>query len=412
MSFETATPTPSTCRGLPSRAGAIGAVVVFSVIMLGGALPIPLYSIWAPQLGFGPLTTTVIFVAYVIGVVASLVLLGSMSDRSGRRPLLGIAIGVAALSTVLFAVASSVPFLLVGRLLSGVATGIATSTATAAIGELVVSKRLASGVATAANLGGIGLGTVIGGIFGQSIPDPTRSVFWFYLIALGLIAVVLAFIPETIAQRAPLRMIPRRPALAAGLGMRPFIGSAVIVAAAFGVNGFFSSLAPTFLRDQLHIENLTLSGLVVGLLFAVALAAQLFAPIVALRSAVPGTVVLLAGVIVLLIGLRTASLPAFVTATIIAGAGAGLTFRRGLIVTSRLADPRHRADLSATYFLIAYLGLIAPTLALGALDQIAGQTISTLILAAIVFSTAFAGLLLTGVHPLPTLTLDEDGAAR
>ncbi|WP_220034454.1 MFS transporter [Curtobacterium sp. MCPF17_047] len=395
-----------------SRAGAVGAVAVFAVIMLGGALPIPLYTVWAPLLRFGPLTTTVIFVAYVVGVVASLVLLGPVSDRSGRRPVLGIAIGVAALSTVLFAVATDVPLLLAGRLLSGVATGIATSTATAAIGELLVSKRLASAVSTASNLGGIGLGTIIGGVFGQSVPDPTRSVFWVYLIALGLVAVVLWRVPETVTRRAPVSFSPRRPVLAAGVGRRSFIGAALIVAAAFGVNGFFSSLAPTFLRDQLHVHNLTLSGLAVGLLFAAALAAQLLAPAAVLRSPVPGAAVLLGGVIVLLAGLRSASLAAFLAATIIAGAGVGLTFRRGLVVTDRFADPDHRADLGATYFLIAYLGLIAPTLTLGALDQVAGQTVSTLILAAIVSATAITGLVLTGVRPVPTPTTEEQGAAR
>ena len=392
--------------------GAVAAVVVFAVVMLGGALPIPLYTLWAPRFAFGPLTTTVIFVAYVLGVVASLVLLGPMSDRSGRRPLLGIAIVVAALSTVLFAIAPDVPVLLAGRFLSGVATGLVTSTAMAAIGELMTRRRLASAISTAANLGGIGIGTLISGVFGQVAPDPTRSVFWAYLIALGGAAVTLAAIPETVADRAPLRPSPQRPAMAAGAGRAPFLGSGVIVAAAFGVNGFFSSLAPVFLRDQLHVTDLALVGLLVGLLFATALSAQLLAPPAVLRSAVPGTAALLAGVAVLLLALRWSSFPLFVTATIVAGGGVGLVFRRGLIVTDRLADPQHRADLGATYFLIAYLGLIAPTLALGALDQVAGQAVSTLVLAGIVAVTAVVGLVLIGFRPLPRTSLDDHGDAR
>lgn len=398
---------PASQHDVPSSsarhpAGVVGAVTVFAVIMLGGALPIPLYAIWAPQLGFGPLTTTVIFIAYVIGVVASLVLFGPVSDRSGRRPLLGVAIGIAALSTVLFAVATNVPLLLTGRFLSGVATGIATSTATAAVSELLVSKRLASAVSTAANLGGIGLGTIVGGIFGQSVPNPTRSVFWVYLIVLGAAAIVLERVPETVAHRARLTFSPRRPVLPSGIGRRQFIGASVTVAAAFGVNGFFSSLAPTFLRDQLHIDDLALSSLVVGALFAAALATQLLAPTAVLESAAPGVVVLLVGVIALLAGLRSASLPIFLGATVIAGASVGLTFRRGLIVTERLAVPEHRADIGATYFLIAYLGLIGPTIALGTLDEILGQAASELLLSAVVTATAAAGLLLTGTQPIPT----------
>jgi predicted MFS family arabinose efflux permease len=395
-----------------SRAGAAGAVAVFAVLMLGGAIPIPLYSIWAPRLGFGSLTTTVIFVAYVIGVVASLLLLGPASDRSGRRPLLGISIGVAAVSTVFFAVATNVPLLLAGRFLSGVATGIATTTATAAIGELVASGRVASALSTATNLGGLGLGTVIGGVFGQTVPDPTHSVFWVYLIALGVTAIILTRLPETVSHRTRLAVTPRRPILPKGNGRRQFLGAAIIVAAAFGVNGFFSSLAPTFLREQLGVHNLAISGLVVGLLFTAALAAQLLTPATALASAVPGVAVLLTGVVVLLTGLHTASLPVFLIATVIAGAGVGVTFRHGLIVTERLADPAHRADLGATYFLIAYLGLIAPTIVLGALDEAIGQAAAELILAVIVAATAAVGLALTGVHAIRTTTPRKEDTAR
>ena len=411
MSNETVSPTPTARSEMASRVGVIGTVVVFVVVMLGGALPIPLYGLWAPRLGFGPSTTTVIFVAYVVGVVASLVLLGPMSDRSGRRPLLALCLGVAALSTLLFAVAPDVAALLVARFLSGVATGMATTTATAAIGELTQSRRAASAVATAANLGGLGLGTLIGGIFGQVVTDPTHTVFWAYLIALGVAALVLIGVPETVPSRSPLRLSPRRPALPTATGRRPFVGAALVAAAAFGVNGFFSSLAPAFLRDQLHLDSLAVSGSVVALLFAAALAAQLLAPLALLRSPVPGAVVLLGGVLFLLVGLRTVSFPLFLAATLGAGAGVGLTFRRGLVVTDGLADPQHRADLSATYFLVAYLGLIAPTLTLGALDQAAGPTIATLTLAAIVYLTAIIGLLLTGLRPLPFPTPDEHGAA-
>ena len=332
-------------------------------------------------------------------------------DNFIMKALLAISLGVAALSTLLFAVAPDVPALLVARFLSGVATGMATTTATAAIGELTQSRRAASAVATAANLGGLGLGTLIGGIFGQVVTDPTHTVFWAYLIALGVAPLVLIGVPETVPSRSPLRLSPRRPALPTATGRRPFVGAALVAAAAFGVNGFFSSLAPAFLRDQLHLDSLAVSGSVVALLFAAALAAQLLAPLALLRSPVPGAVVLLGGVLFLLVGLRTVSFPLFLAATLGAGAGVGLTFRRGLVVTDGLADPQHRADLSATYFLVAYLGLIAPTLTLGALDQAAGPTIATLTLAAIVYLTAIIGLLLTGLRPLPFPTPDEHGAA-
>ncbi|GHJ99392.1 hypothetical protein SY2F82_11900 [Streptomyces sp. Y2F8-2] len=40
--------------GRRSRAGFWLVAAVYAVVMLGGTLPIPLYVLWAPQMGFGP----------------------------------------------------------------------------------------------------------------------------------------------------------------------------------------------------------------------------------------------------------------------------------------------------------------------------------------------------------------------
>ncbi len=57
---------------------AVGAIAfVYTVVMAGGTLTIPLYVLWASQFGFGPLTTVVVFIAYVIGVVGTLLMAGS-----------------------------------------------------------------------------------------------------------------------------------------------------------------------------------------------------------------------------------------------------------------------------------------------------------------------------------------------
>lgn len=87
------------------------------------------------------------------------------------------------------------------------------------------------------------------------------------------------------------------------------------------------------------------------------------------------------------------SLPAFAAGTVLAGAGIGLAFRRGIQVTQRLADPHHRADLLSTYFLAAYTGTIVPTLALGVLSQALDQDLATLILAVAVVATTLAAAL-------------------
>ncbi|KOG87283.1 MFS transporter [Streptomyces varsoviensis] len=364
--------------------------------MLGGTLPIPLYAFWAPRMGFGPFTTTLVFAVYALGTVLALLVFASLSDRVGRRPLLAAALLAAAASTALFLVADDVPTLLAARFLCGLGTGVFTATATAALGELAGTghARRASTISTVANMGGLGLGTIAAGLFAQYGADPTHLVFWVYLGTLvpALLAVIVT--PETVPVRRRPTLSVRRPSVPEQRAARSeFLRAATGVLAAFAVSGLFSSLVPSFLREQLHVHNAAAIGAQVGLLFIVALIAQLTAPErwISGRRAAPAF--LIAGVAVFEAGLWARSLPTFAAGTLLAGIGIGLVFRRGIEVTQRLADPRRRADLLATYFLSAYTGTIVPTLALGILDQTINQDIATLILAATVVAITLAGAL-------------------
>ncbi|MTD54473.1 MFS transporter [Amycolatopsis pithecellobii] len=387
--------TTKTTQAPPSRRASTGfrsVAAVYLLAMLGGTLPVPLYVLWAPAMGFGPFTTTLIFAVYAIGVVVSLILFASMSDRSGRRPLMVAALVLVAASTVSFLLAGNVVMLLVARVLSGLATGVITATATAWLEELGGPRR-ATVTATAANLGGLGLGPLVAGLFAQLAPAPTHLVFAVYLATLVPAVLAIALAPETVDDRRPPVVIMRRPTVPAGRAdLARFASAAAAVSAGFEVNALFSSLVPGFLHQGLGVTNQAVAGGVVAVLFLSALLAQLFAPPRRLSQHWIAAALLISGVAVFVAGLWTRSLAVFVIGTVLAGAGSGLSFRRGLAVTARLADPRRRADLNASYFLAAYAGNIVPTLALGGLGQLLPLNLATSLLAAVVIAvTALAG---------------------
>ncbi|MEU6034195.1 MFS transporter [Actinomadura sp. NPDC047616] len=368
---------------------------VYALVMLGGTLPIPLYAFWAPQMGFGPFTTTLVFAVYALGTVLALMMFAPLSDRAGRRPLLAAGLLSAAASTALFLVARDVGTLLAARFLCGLAAGVSNSTATAALNELADGDvRRASIVSTAANLGGLGLGAVVAGVFAQYGADPTHLVFWAYLATLAPALLAVAITPETVVVRGRPALAVRRPTVPARDAGRPeFWRAAAAVLAAFAVGGLFSSLVPGFLHDRLHVHNIAAIGAQIGLLFLIALVSQVAAPARWLSSHRPAPLLLIAGVAAVQTALWTRSLPLFVGGTILAGAGIGLVFRSGIAVTQRLADPQRRADLLSTYFLAAYTGSIVPTLALGLLDQALNENLATLLLSAAVVATTLASAL-------------------
>ena len=213
-----------------SRRGYILTAAVLLAMMVGGTLPIPLYVLYEQQMGFGPLGVTVVFAAYVVGTLFALVAFGDLSDHIGRRKVLAVAVGCAAVSTALFLAASGIGMLIVARIVSGLAAGFATGTATAALAELQPhgDRRAAAMVATGTNMTGLGLGPLIAGIFAAYVALPTRSVFWAYLGVCALALAAIVAIDETVRESRPGDQCPSppgRPARHAGRHDRGVPGS-------------------------------------------------------------------------------------------------------------------------------------------------------------------------------------------
>ena len=120
---------------------------VLAATMLGTTLPTPLYDIYQAQWHFSAAVVTVIFAVYAAGVLAALLLAGRSSDQAGRKPVLAVALGASALSTVVFILAPDVAALLAARVVSGLSAGLMTGTATAALSRADPGRGRAPGLA-------------------------------------------------------------------------------------------------------------------------------------------------------------------------------------------------------------------------------------------------------------------------
>src|SRR5271154_6560892 len=320
------------CLDQPPAAGRTGpavasrvafwlAALILSITMLGTTLPTPLYVIYQAEWHFSAAIVTVTFAVYAVAVLATLLLAGRSSDQAGRKPLLAVALARSAASTVVFILAPDVGVLIVGRIVSGISAGLMTGTATAALTELVPASasRRASLIATSANMGGLGLGPLIAGLFAQYAPHPTTLVFEVYLAVLAVAGLCLLFVPETVSPR-------RRPALRfAGLGIpergrNEFIAAAVAAFAAFALLGLFAALAPTFLGNDLHQNSHAVQGGVVFLLLAVGALSQLaLARFNSRRVVMAGLGVFLAALALIVAALSDADMALFLAGTVVGG---------------------------------------------------------------------------------------------
>src|SRR5207302_695351 len=146
-----------------SRLGVIFLTVLFDLIGFGISMPIlPLYAqrFGAQGLGYGAL----VFVFSAMQFVAT-ALLGRLSDRIGRRPILLTTMLFNAAGYVLFAFAPSYALLFIARVISGFASG-NISVAQAYVADITPPAERARGMGTIGAAFGIGfvLGPMIGGL--------------------------------------------------------------------------------------------------------------------------------------------------------------------------------------------------------------------------------------------------------
>src|ERR1700761_2003680 len=399
-------PSPSRAAGAgPSarrhRAGFWLVAYCFAVTMAFSAIPTPLYVLYQARDGFGSLTLTVIFAVYAAGVAVSLLLAGHLSDWTGRRRMLAAAITVNLVSGVLFLTWLSVPGLLVARFVSGISIGLLTATATAHLTELhragrtgfslAGSGRAGSGsaggaadtVSTAANLGGIGLGPLLAGLLAQYAPDPLHLPYWVAegLLLVGLVA--LAVVPETVTRPEP-RPAYRPQRVRVPAASRPaFFAAGSAGAVVFAVFGLFNSLAPSFLAGPLHQGSHALAGVVACAVFGAAAVSQILLARVPLRRLLGlGIAVLVVGLAGVTVAAWVTSLPLLIIGGVLAGAGAGATFKGTVATVISIAPEQARGEALAGLFLAAYLGLAVPVIGLGIATQYLSTPDALLIFAA------------------------------
>lgn len=377
-----------------SRALFLGVALTFAINMMGTTLPTPLYPIYQQQMGFSELIITVIFAAYAVGVIGALVLFGSWSDQLGRRPMLLAGLAFSAASALVFLFADNLGLLLLGRLLSGVSAGIFTGTATVAVVELAPPAwaGMATLLATAANMGGLGLGPLLAGLLAQYLPAPLMLCYALDLGLVLLMALVVWRAPETAE-------LPAR----ARLGLQPlsvppevravFIPAAIAGFAGFAVLGLFTAVAPAVMSKILGVSSHALTGFVVFLLFLGSTAGQLGQSRLAAGSRLPiGCVVLIVGVACVGVAIGAASLALLVAGALVAGIGQGVAFRAGLGAIAAASPPRRRAEVASTFFVVAYVAISVPVVGVGLMADVASLAVAGTAFSALVALLAAAAL--------------------
>lgn len=371
-----------------------GIALSFSVTMIGTTLPTPLYPIYQDVFGFSQLMITIIFAVYAGGVIAALVITGRWSDQLGRRPLLFAGLACSLISDVLFWQANGLGLILTGRILSGFSAGIFTGTATVAVMEAAPPhwRERATFIATAANMGGLGLGPMFAGALSQYLPAPLALP---YLAHTGLAVLALLCVwraQETVSRPAQPKLSLQRlsvPREVRGV----FIPAAIAGFAGFAVCGFFTSIAPAMMGKVLGYDNRLLIGFVAGSIFIASTVGQFMQGKLPLNLRLPaGSATLVLGVIPVALGIHFQSLALFMLGAVIAGMGQGIAFRAGMGAITAASPANERAAVASTFFIVAYVAISLPVIGIGLMASVISLQATGIIFAAFVGSLAAVAL--------------------
>src|SRR4051812_28809803 len=372
----------------------VAAAIAFLAFAANAAVS-PLYRVYQVQFGFSATTLTLLFTVYIIVLLVTLLFFGSLSDHVGRRPVLLAGLAAGAVGCGVFLVAHGVGPLFAARALQGVAVGLISGAASAGLLDLRPASAAAPLVSSVAPTGGQALGAIGASVLAQYAPAPTHFVWWLLLGAFiaGIVAVVA--MPEPGVRRTGVLS-----ALRPHVSVPPEARGALAVAApclvaVWALAGFYLSLGPSLVAQQVHSHNLMWGGVLILLFTGLGAAGS-----VALAKGEPsrvmlgGCLVLFAGAVVTFVSIELGTPAVFFVGTAVAGLGFGPAFMGAYRAVVALAVPDDRAGLITAIYVVSYLATGIPAVIGGIATSSYGLSRTALVYSLVVAALAAVAAIL------------------
>ncbi len=354
------------------RSGFWTVAFAFLIVMAFATLPSPLYGLYRTRDDLSAFTITIVYAIWAASTIVTLLKVHVLAARIGRRGVMLSSVATMMVAATLLAAWKDLPGLLIGRLLTGVAVGLAAGTSIVYLIELRLrsdpkaSVVRARTIGTSVNVGALGLGPLISGCLAQWAPWPL-TLSYVIFAAVGAVTLMgLTTAPETGAPP------PRKGSGAQPTRKRPSarlpVPAAAATLAAFAANGLFAGLSGLFLATTLRHPSHALSGATLFLVFSAGVVSQLATGTWrASRVLALGTLFMLVGLTLLVVSVRlsTPSLAMFLIAGALIGAGAGAVFKGTTGIVLEASAPEDRVAMTSALLIALFVGLSVPVVGAG-----------------------------------------------
>ncbi|POB05729.1 MFS transporter [Halopseudomonas oceani] len=379
----------------------VAALMAIFTTIFASNVPTPLYSVWQAKMGFSSTALTAVFSIYVLGVVTTLLTLGSLSDKIGRRQMMVPGLLFILAGAVMFILARDIYGLGIARVLTGIGTGIVTGASSAALVELEPDgnwTRAATLSALFFTLGAFAGPTVSSLMLGLG----DAALIWPFAVTLilgGMTVALLLLIPwpADIGQRHPdFRWRAWRPTTikVPREMLGAFIFAAAAICLAWSTGSLYASLGPSLATKLVGIDDRTKAGLFAAgwqLMAGISQFACKRQPLDRLLLVGPTTLII--GLGVMAAAVLYSSPWMFTLATLATACGAGATGVVGIASISNTAPADQRGGINSAFYLMAYLTMASVVLGVGFVSDMIGFAPTVLGFTSIISCAALALML-------------------
>jgi predicted MFS family arabinose efflux permease len=350
------------------RLAFFGMAWVSVAFVAASAAPSPIYVLYQEAWHFDSWLLSLAFSIYAFTLLIALLTVGSVSDYLGRRPVLIGAVIAEIIALGLLLTATDISHVLLARAIQGFATGVATSTVSAALADLSPrrNRQLGATVGSITPLAGLAAGSLASGLIIQAVDAPIPVVFTTLIVILlvGLALVLIA--PETIPRHpgAVRSLLPRLHVPAQSRAA--FLASSFLNVGVWLTTSLVLGLLPQINRDVFGIHSGIVNGGIIALLTgAGAISVVLTRTFTARQSAQLAAVTLVAGAVIEATAIATVDVWLFAAGAAIAGVGAGVGFSGYIRLVIQTADPDDRAGVFSAMYVVSYLTFGIPVIVAG-----------------------------------------------
>jgi len=341
-------------------------------IFAASATPIPLYDIYrrADGLNYSDLSLTA--VVYFVGAVTTLLFFGRLSNHLGRKPVTLMSFALAAFACLIFLDVDSATPLIIGRLLLGIACGLASSAVTSYIVDSAPPSLnwLAAAIVSCAGMIGLTGGALASGALAQYGPYP-RVLCYIVVMALLTVCVVLIVFSQETVKRTPGLLASLRPRFSMPhADRRLYPVAACTFVATWALGGFYQAFGPSIAAEQLGSKSALTAALVFSSFMLPSAVggplSKFLSPVNAQRLGMLGFTLALGGI---LVSLRMSAIQLFLLTSALAGIAQGITLTGSIRSLLRGISTRDRAAVLSLIYATSYTGAAIPSFISGQLSH-------------------------------------------